>query len=218
MIKIPVYVIMCGDKYENVLNQFLGRFIFDVHIFKSFPNQNEQKNIWHGIVNAIKIITQEDDDFVIICLNKHMFTDVFDERLLIESIKSAGMLGVDLLLGGIGNFKYAVPLSTNLFWIDSFRYSQFIVIYRTIFEDVVSYNFNDNDTVDGVLSELTSRKMVVYPFISEFKGLGCSNFKKADRQARNIEFLYMKSAEKLKMHHNVLLKYSKLENRVSEKL
>ena len=40
---------------------------------------------------------------------------------------------------------------------------------------ILSYNFEDEDTADGVLSELASCKLVIHPFISEQKDFGYSD-------------------------------------------
>lgn len=85
------------------------------------------------------------------------------------------MQGAELLSGGIGGFGQAVPVGYHRYWVDWFWNTQFIVIYSSAFDTILSYEFQENDTADGVLSKIIHNKMVIYPFISEQKDFGYSD-------------------------------------------
>ena len=82
---------------------------------------------------------------------------------------------VSLLLGGIGGFGTAVPVAFRLYQVDWFWCTQFMVIYSSLFDSILSYQFQDNDTADGILSYITPKKMVIFPFISAQKDFGYSD-------------------------------------------
>lgn len=77
--------------------------------------------------------------------------------------------------GGIGGFGQAIPVGYHRYWVDWFWSTQFIVIYSSAFDTILSYEFQEDDTADGVLSEIIYNKMVIYPFISEQKDFGYSD-------------------------------------------
>ena len=85
------------------------------------------------------------------------------------------MQGAKLLSGGIGGFGQAIPVGYHRYWVDWFWSTQFIVIYSSAFDTILSYEFQEDDTADGVLSEIIYNKMVIYPFISEQKDFGYSD-------------------------------------------
>ena len=158
-------------------------------------------------MNIVKKASVLEDDVIIVCEDDHMFTDAYDAGVLIREIKESAYLGVDLLLGGIGGFKNAVPITSNKFWIDSFWCTQFVIMYRTIFESILTYHFSEKDTADGVLSQLTSRKMVLYPFISVQRSFGYSDVTQSNNVIGNIEALFESATEKMKIYHDVFVKY-----------
>ena len=74
----------------------------------------------------------------------------------------------------------------RLYQVDWFWCTQFIVVYASLYDRILSYNFDD-DTVDGVLSELASCKLVIHPFISEQKDFGYSDVTLSNQEhARRI--------------------------------
>ena len=81
----------------------------------------------------------------------------------------------ELLSDGIGGFDTTVPVSANRYWVDWFWSTQFMVIFKPLFQKILDYDFKDTDTADGVLSILVKDKMVLYPFISIQKDFGYSD-------------------------------------------
>lgn len=62
-----------------------------------------------------------------------------------------------------------------MFWIDAFWCTQFIVIYKRFFNNILEEPFGEMDAADLKLSEMTSHKMVMFPFISIQKDFGYSD-------------------------------------------
>lgn len=107
-----------------------------------------------------------EEDVIIICEDDHYFTKQYSPRILITKIQQAYQLGADLLSGGIGGFGMDSLIGFRLYQVYWFWCTQFIVVYASLYDRILSYNFDD-DTADGVLSELASCKLIIHPFISE---------------------------------------------------
>ena len=71
-----------------------------------------------------------------------------------------------MLLGDIKDFGQAIPVGYHRYWIDHFKCSHFIVVFSSLFERILSYQFEEYDKIDDVFSLLSPHKMVIYPFIS----------------------------------------------------
>mgnify|MGYP006977138430 FL=1 len=118
---------------------------------------------------------EQEEDVIVICEDDHFFTGNYSPGLLFKEIREAYMQGAELLSGGIGGFGQAIPVGYHRYWVDWFWSTQFIVIYSSAFDTILSYEFQEDDTADGVLSEIIYNKMVIYPFISEQKDFGYSD-------------------------------------------
>lgn len=125
---------------------------------------------WNSIVDIIKKAKADEEQAIIICEDNHSFTKSYSPKLLVTEIQKAHQLGADILIGS-GAYSGAIKKYFRLYQIDSFRHSKFYVIYSSLFDKILRYNFKEKDAIDDVLSTLALRKMVIYPFISKQKSL-----------------------------------------------
>jgi len=210
-IAIPTYVINLkerSDRLQHALNQFEGRLEFEVHIIEACSHEIGNVGLWKSIIKIIKHVINGDDDVIIVCEDDHLFTEHYDKIIFIQNLIDASKQGVELLSGGIGGFGNAVPVTQNRYWIDWLWCTQFIVLYRPIFRKILEYNFTDTDTVDGALSELTSHKMVLYPFISEQLDFGYSDVTRSNNEVGGTITKHFQDADrKMKIFHEAYLRY-----------
>jgi len=177
-IVLPTYVINLKtrtDRYQHIREQFRGKEEFDVCIVEACTGENSRVGLWNSIVKVITQAEQQEDDLILLCEDDHTFTSFYNRDFLFKNILEAAEQGAEILSGGIGGFNHAVPLTGNRYWIDSFWCSQFLVLYRPIFKKILEANFQSNDTADGMLSEITSHKMTLYPFVSVQTDFGYSD-------------------------------------------
>lgn len=197
-IVIPVY---CTSNLQNTTK-----------VFKAFENRNEfiltylenyavKENHSHlfsleYLKLAVKFGLAQEEDFIIISNQKHVFTVNYNKEYLLNQIINASQLGCGILLGGISNFNRAVPLSKNLFWFDSFSSSNFVIIFSHVFSKIMQLDVETNGT--NILSEITSNKMVMYPCISQNRIT--ENIKSHDND-------FLVAYESLRMYQNVYCKF-----------
>ncbi|TKC56557.1 glycosyl transferase [Pedobacter hiemivivus] len=197
-ILIPTYVLNLKktNKLDQILNPFKMNPEFDVKIITENSEGSKEACLWKGIVTATKTAITEESDMFIVCNKEHRFSNKYSKEYLFENIVKANDQGATLLFGYIDNFGHAVPLTESRFWISSFLSTQFIVVYKKIFMDILNYKFNKLDIVDEVFSSLTSHKMVLYPFISRKKNLVNSDYLLTKTRLESIRNTYLKYIKK----------------------
>ena len=200
------------ERLKHVLSQFEGKTEFDIHVVEAYKHEIGAVGLWQSIVKIIKEIVNGDDDVIIICEDDHTFTlDYCREEFMHHVIKAAEQ-GVEVLSGGIGGFGSACPIGTKRYWIDWLWCTQFIVVYRPFFQRILDEPFTDTDTADGKISEMTSNKAVIYPFISIQHDFGYSDVTRGNNESKGKITEYFRETDKrfgiisgmLRYHNEVL--------------
>lgn len=182
---IPTFVINSKERKQTLkfINQEFADFDeFDITIVEACEHKIAGVALWKSLVKAVSIANDNNDDVIIICDDSHEFTVEYTKGFLLSNIIEANEQGVAILLGGVEGFGQVVPLTKNRFWIDAFSSCHFIVLYKKIFPKILNYKFRKIDLVDKVLSEMTSHKMILHPFISRQMNAGSLNTR-ADHDA-----------------------------------
>ena len=205
---IPVYVINLKRRTErrrHIEAQFLNKREFALTWIDAVEHPIGAVGLWKSMVMAVRTAIKNDDDIMIICEDDHTFTPAYNCQYLLDNIIGAYEQGADLLSGGIGGFGTAIPVAPNRYRIDWFWSTQFIVIFKHLFQKIIDYNFKDTDTADGVLSALSKDKMTIYPFISIQKDFGYSDVTRSNNEISGIiDCLFKKADFRLNLIHRVL--------------
>lgn len=186
---IPTYVINLKERTErlqHIKEQFKNKNEFDLTIVEACEHDNGRIGLWNSIVKIIKKAVENNDDVIIICEDDHAFTEYYSKKYFVNNLIEAHGQGADLLSGGIGGFGFAVSTSKNRYWIDWLYCTQFIVVFQNLFDEILSYDFKEDDTADGVLSHLSMNKMTIYPFISIQKDFGYSDVTKSNNEYKGL--------------------------------
>ncbi len=73
-----------------------------------------------------------------------------------------------------------------------------------LFDDILDYQFQENDTADGVLSAITPYKMALYPFVSEQKSFGYSDITAGNKNnPSQIQEFFQQAKDNLNILHRV---------------
>ncbi len=194
---IPTYVINLSertDRLAHIRKQFEHKKEFELILVEACKHEAGTLGLWNSIVKVIKLAIANDDDVIIICEDDHEFTENYSKEHLLQNVIEANEQGVNILSGGIGGFNYAIPVTNSRCWIDSFWCTQFIVIYKNFFQIILEEPFSGKDTADGKFSEMTSSKMVLYPFISVQKDFGYSDVTRINNEFSGQITRYFESA------------------------
>lgn len=163
------------DRWKHITKEFSAHPEFEVHKVDACIHRIGAVGLWHSFRKIIQKAKDDDEDVILICEDDHFFTSNYDRKIFLQQVYSAGMLGTQLLLGGIGGFGDMVPVCNGLYWVDWFWCTQFSVVYRNAFDTILEATFTDHDVIDEFLSRILPNKLVIYPFISEQKDFGYSD-------------------------------------------
>ena len=182
---MPIYAINLPerkDRKEHIVSEFNKRSEFELHFVNASRNSNSRLGLWQSIVKIVKMASEMSEQFVVLCEDDHYFTKNYSPKLLMTEMQLALQMGADILSGGIGGFGRAIKRGFHLYEVDWFWCTQFIVIYSSLYERILSYDFKEEDTADGILSTIARKKMVIYPFISEQKDFGYSDVTRSNQE------------------------------------
>jgi len=214
-IKIPTYITDnpgSVSRETQIRKEFKSRKEFD--IINSQTNRDGSKTsvLWSSIIDAVQQAVRNEDDVIIICKRGHVFTSWYSKYFLITQILKAHSLGCSILCGGVGDFNLMIPLTTHLYWIDAFQSAQFIVVFKRLFDIVLNEPFSDSDMFDCKLSEMTSHKMVIHPFISVGGKPAYSSINQGSHPNGGANF-FAKSSDRIENIRRISDKYKSQNNK-----
>jgi len=164
-----------ADRLAHIREQFDGKEEFDVTIVEACRHKYPATGLWLSIKKVVQMAVDRDEDVILICEDDHEFTPHYSRDGLFGHIIGAGQQGANILLGSISSFEQAIPVAEGRFWIDRFLCTQFTVVYRKFFRRILDEPFGKADAADLKLSEMTSHKMVIHPFVSLQHDFGYSD-------------------------------------------
>lgn len=218
VISIPTYIINLPERKErrsHIEKQFKGRNEFDFTIIEARKHNIGSLGLWLSIRRVINIAVEHDDDVIIIAEDDHEFTEYYSWDFLLQNIVESNAQGADYLSGGSGSFQVAVPLTKNKFWVNPCLSTQFIIIYKRFFNKILAEPFDEHVIVDELLSEMTSNKMVLFPYISTQKDFGYSDVTDLHNNVKGlVTNLFAESSRRLGSIQKAYLKYQ-LQNDTS---
>lgn len=210
-ITIPTYVINLPERHErleHIKGQFKDRKEFDVTIVNACKHEIGAYGLWMSIRKIIQTAIENNEDVIIICEDDHQFTEYYSKEHLLRNILLAHSHGAGYLSGGTGRFGYTVPITENLFWVNYCLSAQFVVLYRKFFKSILDEPFNERVVADLLYSEMTSNKMILYPFISSQKDFGYSDVTDIHNKQKGIvNRLFEESNSRFRIIQNAYAKY-----------
>lgn len=176
---IPTFIIPLSKEpkmLEQLLKQFQDKPEFSLSIVDAIDDTRGSLSLWKSICKIVKLAMANDDDVIVICSDNHEFTENYSKEYLLKNILQAYDQGCSILnVGDVGR-RNVVPLTSNRYWIHSFSSTQFIIIFKELFESLLEESFNENDIINDKFSQLTANKMILYPPISTLKEFKNSPF------------------------------------------
>jgi len=177
-ISIPTYVINLperNDRRSHIIKQFQDKSEFDFKIIEAHRHSIGAIGLWITIRKIIRLALENDDDVIIICEDDHEFTEDYAKHELFRNIFEGFQQRIDYINGGTSSINVVVPVSRTRYWADSTRATQFMIIYKRLFEKILNYEFSKGVIADIVLSNLAENKMILFPFISKQHNFGYSD-------------------------------------------
>jgi len=210
---IPTYVINLKertDRRSHIELQFETRNEFSLHFVDAVKHNIGAIGLWETIKHIIQNVENSTCDYIILCEDDHVFTDAYIYKNFIRELNMARGLGADILVGGPSYVNGTLPISNNLFWVQKFTGTQFIMVFRQFFNKILEANFQDEDCADGKICELSQQIFFTYPFISIQKDFGYSDATAKNNQIGIINKLYHDCLESILLSELVRKHYCSL--------
>ncbi|NLR81447.1 glycosyl transferase [Chitinophaga eiseniae] len=206
---IPTYIINLSertDRRASIINEFKGKPEFDVKIINAIKHPIGAVGLWRTIQKIIHLAIENEDEIIVICEDDHQFTTQYSKDFLFKNIFEAYSQGADYLSGGSGGIHHPIPISPSRFWGAECLSTQFIIIYKRFFSTILNEEYDESVRADIILSEITSNKAVIFPFISTQKEFGYSDVTDLHNLGSDVVLnLFEKSESKLqriRLAHN----------------
>ncbi|WP_144009383.1 glycosyltransferase family 25 protein [Pedobacter nyackensis] len=185
------------DRRKHIMQEFKLKSEFDFSLAEAVEHKNGAIGLWKTIRNIVANESCSSLEYIIISEDDHEFTTPYNKEALFRAIEEAKEKNADVLMGGVSWFSDAVQVSSNLFWVDQFTGTQFVVVYKKFFDKIINTHFNQGDTADRKIAELTVNKFMMYPFISIQKEFGYSDATTKNNVDGYVTQIFDKTSEKL---------------------
>lgn len=126
-------------------------------------------------MSILAVEKHQDNPYFIFIEDDHKFTSGYSFEYLKERIIEGDSKNAEILVCGPTFMHLPIQCSDNLFWVKVFNGSQFMVIYRRIFNKYQDLVNNKRRILDVSLSEELDYKYVLFPAISEQEYFGYSD-------------------------------------------
>ncbi len=197
---IPTYAINLEkrtDRKANIFAEFNGRSEFTLTIVPAVEHIIGAIGLWSSILTIIQKEKQIGSEYILICEDDHQFTKEYKKESIFGNINKAKNAGADILLGGVSWFGTVLQISEELFWVDCFNATQFMIIFKKFYNKLLESKFTEKDNADFKISSLSDNIMIMYPFISTQKEFGYSDVTKENGEEGRVTTLFTNKMEKL---------------------
>ncbi|QDW25515.1 glycosyltransferase family 2 protein [Pedobacter sp. KBS0701] len=176
-ILLPVYFISDvhlagkGIEHRMINEQFSSKKEFELKFSYLKPVNSDGGNYdeWEQVIAIIKDAQLAGDHAIILARSSHVFSASYSFERLLEQILNANRLGAKILYGNASAYHDALYLSKNLFWVHDVGSTSFVVLYRSVFENILAHSAYVFGLIsfEVLLSEMTSNKLITCPFIGD---------------------------------------------------
>lgn len=202
-IAIPTYVINLPERVErlaHIKRQFEGRMEFDMSIVEACKHKVGAVGLWLSIRKIVALAKEREEDVIVICEDDHEFTADYMRDAFLNNVLNSHYQNADYISGGTGGVSHGVMIDDGRFWASRLLSTQFIIVYSKFFDAILEEPFDETILADIKLSEMTSSKMVLHPFISIQKDFGYSDITAVHNEHKGIvQELFAAASQQLGM-------------------
>lgn len=202
---IPTFLINLknrSDRRKHSISEFSKYNEFQLKIVEACEHECGAVGLWQSICKIIRYAKDTNEDFILICEDDHFFTSNYKSEVFLRQIMLACAMGAQILNGGVGGFGNLVKLPENLYWVDWFWCTQFIVVYKSAYDIILNADFTIRDVADVKLSKILTKKMMIAPFISEQADFGYSDVTSSNNKNAMVRQHFDKSRRQI-MHYEL---------------
>ncbi len=166
---IPTYIMPLQTLYDNerLKAEFKDKNEYNLKFVPLVKVAKEPIDRLNTLKNIVREAQIADEDFILVCDDKHTFTSDYSFSEFKKAIIKAYYLNTKMLLCGfLGEGNNILFLNSSLFWLDSFSKSSFLVLYKSIYQNILDLVPDNTLSYEDQLSSITSNKLCLFPIIS----------------------------------------------------
>ncbi|WP_256007255.1 hypothetical protein [Pedobacter deserti] len=164
-----------SDRRQHILKEFEGRPEFNLELVEAKVSERGGLGLWLTFQSILKNLSTLQDECILICEDDHVFTSNYCRDYLFDCIENAKLYGMDVLLGGVSWFSSCVRAKDDIYWVESFSGTQFMLIFKGFYNTLAEADMPWEGAADWKIDSLTNKKALIYPFISSQKEFGYSD-------------------------------------------
>jgi glycosyl transferase family 25 len=211
---IETYILNMPQRLErkvSVLQEFEEKTCFSVRFVMPVQHVSPRLSHWLTFLALTKEAKTRDLKCFLFCEDDHIFTADYNIQFFMETLEEAKSVEADVLLGGVSYMKTPIQVSPHLFWLEAFNGTQFVVVFRKFYDNIISCNY-DKDTVvtDFEISKLSDNIFVTYPFLSVQKEFVYSDITSFNNQEGYVSRLFEGTSKGLHILYKVKNFYHEL--------
>jgi len=191
--KIPTFIINLErrcDRRIRVLNEFIGRNEFNVTVMPAIEHPIGAYGLSQTFLKIIKSALDNNEEFILICEDDHIFTSDYNPCLLYQLINSSNSLEADVLAGGPSWFDHAIKVHNNLLWLSAFTGAQFLIVFKRFYKKICDYNFSEHEHIDLVISNISDQIFSTTPLLSIQNDFAYSDVSPINNRSGAVNKLY----------------------------
>ncbi|GHE44112.1 glycosyltransferase family 25 protein [Sphingobacterium griseoflavum] len=205
--KIPTYIINLEkrkDRKVYVKEQFLSRPEFNIKFFNAIEDTIPAIGLYKSLYTIINQAHEQKLPFVLICEDDHQFTNFYNKDVFINYLKRLRKYNADAFLGGVSWFDYGVHIEDDLYWVNNFTGTQFLIIYSSFFERILDSPFEQDDITDKWMCNLSDKIFVSVPMLSIQRDFGYSDVTPKNNAPAIVSRLFEITNERWQSIKNVI--------------
>lgn len=213
---ITTYIINLPERRDRkswITSQFQDKPEFDIRFVDACLHEIGAVGLWQSICKIVQRAEKEDDDVILICEDDHTFTPFYLRERFMRQVWQAGIIGAQVLFGGIGGFGDLVPIRDDIYWVDWVWCTQFMVVFKKAYATILSAKFTNSDVADEFLSKILHYKFVISPYISIQKDFGYSDVTIKNNVAGNIGNFFKNSSHSASLLRQAALRYNVMKSK-----
>lgn len=190
---IPTYIINLEKRKDRrfyIEQEFLDRTEFNPTIVKAVEDKIPAVGLYKTVKQILQRAKNDSLSYVLICEDDHQFTSSYNKDSFTQAINDLNKEGIDVYLGGVSWFDYAITKKGKFYWVNSFTGTQFMVIYSRIYDTLLKADFHVHTTIDRWIAQLSDKVYVSVPMLSIQKDFGYSDVTEKNNVLGNVEQLF----------------------------
>ncbi len=144
---------------KDCLKYFSNKREFSIHWIQSTsPLRNIDQQTLHSIVSRS---IQDEDDVIIICFDSCRFETNYSKYSLFKYILIAQFHQADILFCNGNEIDFMCKTQDELYWVNNVKKSDFIVLFRSIFNKLLNANLHSTKSFPEIISNLSHDKLMI---------------------------------------------------------